>query len=83
MLRELTIEEVKRFERIAEYIYPIEDNMCAGCRVNQNNNRVLFVWKMKKELKHTSESMVKTLLNELEAKTGIKPATPKANEQVG
>lgn len=82
MLRELTTDEIKRFEKVAEFIYPIDSTMCAGCRVQQHNNRVVFVWKMKKELRPLSESAVKNLLNELEAKAGIKPATPSTNKQV-
>jgi hypothetical protein len=83
MNRDLTTEEINRLTALAESLYPIDSSMCAGCRVSQNNKRMVFVWKMKKVLAPLSENGLKTLLNALEGKASPQPTVPQADKPVG
>ncbi len=69
----LTSNDEYQLEVIAELLYPVTDDMCIRRKTEERNKRVVFVWKMKKELKQVSDSTIKTVINELKAKTDIKP----------
>lgn len=69
----LNFDHEKRLTEVAQLLYPVTDDMCMRTRTEARNKRVVFMWKMVKELKHSTDNMIEIVINELETKAGIKP----------